>query len=129
MSKISYEIFGNVGELADFESGGDGITLKFKCTDAKHLSLAGRSYEITDGCVILRARDIPDGVHHPRLISKNAQVTLPPLEVRANRIEFPAPENITHKLSLRIARQNKRIEALEKELCELKKFIHGSTCF
>ncbi len=129
MSKISYEIFGNTGELSGYSRDGGDITFTFVGAEGTHFSLSGHSYEVTDCRVSIPKEKIKDGIHIPRLHTKKGQVILPLIEFDGNKISFPQSEDISHSLSLRLARLTAKITALEKELSELNSYVRGSSCF
>ncbi len=129
MSRIKYEIFGNVGELAEYERDAGDIIFMFEGVEATHLSVFGHSFEVRGSSVTVPKERITDGVHIPRLLTREGQVLLPLIETDGNKIAFPEKEGACHRLSLRLARLNEKVTSLEKSLSELEGYVKGSVSF
>ena len=129
MTKISYEIFGNTGEIAFVKRDGGDICFSFVGIDEGYFCISDKKRKISKGEVVFSSSEIQNGAHLPRIITENGHILLPLLEKQDGNISFPAKDEAHHALSLKIARQNKRLSELEKKLYELDSFVRGSTCF
>ena len=129
MTKISYEIFGNVGEIAFVKREGGDICFSFIGTEEGYFCISDKKRKINEGCVVFSSSEIQNGTHIPRIITEKGQILLPLLEKQDGNISFPIKDEAQHSLSLKIARLNKRLTELEKRLCEIDSYVHGSTCF
>lgn len=129
MSKICYEFIDSRCEITETSFDGGDITFSFPKETSGYLCLGKKKYRLTSGEVKLPISVIEDGLHQPRLIISNAELTLPPLEKHDKLITLPEEEGSAHRLSLRIARISCRVHELDKKLAELENYVRGSTCF
>ena len=129
MTKISYEIFGNTGEIALVKREGGDICFSFIGIENGYFCIADKKRSLSEGSVVFSSSEIGNGTHLPRLITEKGQILLPLLEKQDELISFPVKDMAQHSLSLKIARLNKRLTELEKRVLEIDSYVHGSTCF
>ncbi len=128
MSKIKYEIFGNIGEISGYEQGSGDVKFFFSGTDATYFAISDHKYDAKSGSVSIPRENIRDGLHIPRLHTKKGQIILPLIEFEGAKISFPESEGVSRTLSLKLAKMNLHITELEARLAELDEYVHGSTC-
>lgn len=128
MSKIRYEFFDSVCEIAEAQLDGGDLTLSFPEGTNGYLCLGNKKYRLSSPEITLPLALIENGVYTPRLLTSNAEIRLPPIEKRDRLISLPREEGDARKLSLRIARISCRVRELDQKLTELENYVRGTTC-